>query len=455
MNNYSVYDVFTPSSPAKLAFVDRPALNENLVNAIRTPGKQIVVYGHSGSGKTTLLGNKLKQLYELHVTSRCLLTSSIDQLILEAFDQLNPYYLKTKSSKDSSGVKATLGQEYFGIKSAIEASQSSSETATHERILPPQLSPAALARFMGAAKACWVLEDFHKVPDAEKSRLSQIMKVFMDTAADYPDVKIIAIGAVDTARQVVQYDQEMRNRIAEFQVPLMTNEESREILSKAEGLLNIAIADEIKEKIAHYANGLPSVCHHLGLNLCLVKDIQIKAEHLVAFDMSDFQKAFDQYVSEMSDTLKSAFDKAFRRKKKGKFDNCRLIVQALATFEQEGATSRELSHKIRQTEPRYPAGNLTLYVTQLTRETRGQLLRYDNDSGRYSFADPIYRAFALALLKQPARSAAELDIQWTISPDILKAYRDEMFAIVFSSITESKLLIPMNKPSEPSTIKKK
>ena len=36
--------------------------------------------------------------------------------------------------------------------------------------------------------------------------MAQIMKVFMDTAVDYPDVKVVAIGAVDSAREVIKYD---------------------------------------------------------------------------------------------------------------------------------------------------------------------------------------------------------------------------------------------------------
>jgi len=57
---HQLQDVFTPNKPARLTFVERESINETLVNALTTPGKQIVVYGHSGSGKTTLLINKLE-----------------------------------------------------------------------------------------------------------------------------------------------------------------------------------------------------------------------------------------------------------------------------------------------------------------------------------------------------------------------------------------------------------
>jgi Flp pilus assembly CpaF family ATPase len=60
-DRHEVRDVFTPTTPARLAFVERSSINNKLVNALRTPGKQIVVYGYSGSGKTTLLENKLHQ----------------------------------------------------------------------------------------------------------------------------------------------------------------------------------------------------------------------------------------------------------------------------------------------------------------------------------------------------------------------------------------------------------
>ena len=56
---YETYSVFTPSQPAELTFVDREEVNKQLVDSIRTPGRQLIVYGFRGSGKTTLINNKL------------------------------------------------------------------------------------------------------------------------------------------------------------------------------------------------------------------------------------------------------------------------------------------------------------------------------------------------------------------------------------------------------------
>jgi energy-coupling factor transporter ATP-binding protein EcfA2 len=260
---HRVEDVFTPTTPARLTFVERVRVNDRLVNALRTPGKQVIVYGHSGSGKTTLLVNKLHQIYEHHVTTRCVGGLSLDQLVLDAFDQLGPYYISERSSAKESSATAGLKAGYAGIQSQLKVSATSSETMT--RVLPPQLTPQFLARLIGAANACWVLEDFHKIDVSEKQRLGQIMKVFMDMADEYRQLRVVAIGAVDTAREVVQYEPEMKNRIAEIHVPLMTPAETSSIVDKGEERLKISIGTDIRKGIVRYSNGLASVCHHLCL----------------------------------------------------------------------------------------------------------------------------------------------------------------------------------------------
>ena len=68
-------------------------------------------------------------------------------------------------------------------------------------------------------------------------------------------------------------------------------------------------------------------------------------------------------------------------------------------FDQEGAPHGEIMERVKRKEKNYPAGNLTYYLNQLTSPERGSLLRYDATSGRYSFSDPIYRAFALSVFK--------------------------------------------------------
>lgn len=97
-------------------FVERDPINERIVDALRTPGKQIVVYGHSGSGKTTLVVNKLHQLYESHITSRCVRNLSFEALVAT--------YLEARAdfSRRSKEVSSSTTQRRESIVSAIRYS---------------------------------------------------------------------------------------------------------------------------------------------------------------------------------------------------------------------------------------------------------------------------------------------------------------------------------------------
>ncbi len=397
MDVYQARDVFTPTRPARIAFVERDSVNDKLVNALTTPGKQIVVYGHSGTGKTTLLVNKLAQLYEHNITTRCMKGLSFDQVLLDAFDQLAPFYTQERLSVVSRTREAEFGANYAMLQAKLAAQVTSDSSEKSARLLPPQLTPQALGKLLGAQRACWILEDFHKVDEEEKQKLSQLMKVFMDLSDEFPELKIVALGAVDTARQVVDYDNEMRNRVAEIHVSLMTEREIAAIIKKGEQALNIEFNPDIKRIISRHSNGLASVCHHLCLNMCDAADVSKTALGSPArLTREHCDTALKAYVDEASDSIKSAFDKALKKRRKTQYENASLILEALSSLSDTGAARIDIHKKILQKEPRYPEANLKYILKKLLTPEYGKILRYDSNSGRFSFSDPIFRVYALA-----------------------------------------------------------
>lgn len=396
---YSVYDVFTPTTQAQLNFVDRNAINDYLVDALRTPGKQLIVYGESGSGKSTLLLNKLRQIYSDHITTQCSSVMTYDQLLLDAFDQLDPYYLASQTLQKGRSVSAGLTADFSRIRASIDAALTQSTTQSTTRVLPPQLTAQRLAQFLGAQGMCWVVEDFHKMPDSEKLPFSQSMKIFCDASATYPEVKTITIGAADTARQVVEYDPEMSRRVTELLVPLMTDEELDTILLNGQQLLNVDLS-ELVNPVVQYSAGLPAVCHQLALNVCLEDGILATQDKRTTFNRENLIPAAERYVRESSDTLKARFDKALRRHRVRRFDNCRLILAAIASGPLTGMLVSDILNTVRAEEPDYPTGNLTQYLRELTQDARGNVLHLGTD-GKYRFSDPLYYSFAqLTLLEQ-------------------------------------------------------
>jgi hypothetical protein len=399
MPTYITTQVFTPTSPARLTFVERETINEQLVSALKIPGKQVVVYGHTGCGKTTVLTQKLEQLYEEHITSSCTNTTTFEALLINAFEQLETFYSSERTHTSRRKLSATLEAQLGRIKAALGGEGETSEGTKSTRLVPPQLTPQTLAQLLGELHECWVLEDFHKVAPAEKVKLAQCLKVFMDMADRYPEVKIIAIGAVDSAREVVQYEPEMKNRVSEIPVPLMNYQELTAIIRKGANLLGVHFSHEVIQGIVWFSNGLASVCHSLCLYTCEAANVESTSQYVVHLSTSHLQKSVEKFVDESSDSLKAVFEKAFRPSKKTKFDNYRIVVRALASFGQDGATKAALYAKIRESEPNYPPTNLNHCLKQLIAEERGTIMRYSQTSASYSFADPVFRAYALTSLR--------------------------------------------------------
>lgn len=222
---YYLNDVFTPSTSAILTFVERPDLDKQINKALTIPGMQLIVYGHSGSGKTTITQNILNDKKINFISTNCILDTTINDIMLDAFDKLNPFYTSEYNTKTSVKISSELKSSYLSLDSILKSEMNKEYGDKQQRILPVQLTPQRLAEFLGVAKIVWILEDFHKVAVGERQKLSQILKIFVDTSNKYKNVKVIAIGAVGTAREVVNYDTELNNRISEVAVPLMTKDE--------------------------------------------------------------------------------------------------------------------------------------------------------------------------------------------------------------------------------------
>ena len=233
---YELKNVFTPTTSANISYITRENVENKLRKALDIPGKQVVIYGHSGSGKTTVLNHIIKEKSLTTITSRCTKNSTVESIILDAFDELNPYYVESINGTRKESISGSISTEYFGIKSSISGNVENSVGEVRKRIIPPQLTIQRLCEFVGAADAIWVIEDFHKVLDEEKSKISQMMKLFMDKARDHEKSKIVVLGAADYGYEIVQHDTELNNRVAEVEVPLLTTSEITKIIQRVKRL---------------------------------------------------------------------------------------------------------------------------------------------------------------------------------------------------------------------------
>lgn len=398
MTEYYTNQVFTPTKPAVLSYAERNhKINNHLIDALMTPGKQIVLYGHSGCGKTTLLINKLNETYESYFITRCTKSMGFDQVLLDGFDQLEEVYIQ-KTERKKFKLSPELSIDYQDIKASFKFFEKTKETEINKiSLIPPQLTTRKLAKFFGEANACWVLEDFHKIKEDEKSKTSQLMKVFMDMSLEYDNVKIIAIGALGTARQVIEYDKEMNNRVSEIFVPYMSTSEISNIINTGEKLLNLRFAKDVKDKIIKFSCGLPSICHQLCLNICFNLKIYKTQKNLRAINIEDLDKAIEKFLEEKSDSLKADYDRAIKVIRQSKNNLPEKIIEVCLNLNKDEFTIEEILEKIDK--KTFNLKEIEKVVSELISIKRSEILFFDEYSNRYRFSNLFLKAYCSLKLK--------------------------------------------------------
>lgn len=387
---YKLQQVFTPTSYAELSYKRRPQLEDRLKSAILQPGKQIIIYGHSGSGKSTLLHNVLKDNLILNITSQCIKNTTVDDLMIDAFDKLNTYYVAKATNCDKESSTASLKSEYKVISSMMTSVQETSHIVEKKRLLPPQLTPQRLASFLGAAGYVWIIEDFHKVAQEEKTKLAQIMKLFVDVANTYNKVKIIAIGAAETGHEIVECDSELNNRVMEIGVPLLRSYEIMDILNRGTSLLNIKFEDELKTKIVKYSNSLATIAHQLAYNICEINKIYETQKQSINLQVTKLNQSLQNFLDEKEDTFKNLYSK-ITEQRSGKYQNVELILKAMVELSGNEISQHEILLKINESIVNYPQGNLSTYLKKLCSPECDEVLRLN--AGRYSFSNPFFKAY--------------------------------------------------------------
>lgn len=379
-------EVFTPNTIAKLTYVKRDTIETDLEKYLSLPGKQIVIYGHSGSGKTTLLRNKLRELSQNLIRTHCENKTSFNDLLLQAFDELNSFYVAEKNTNHQYSISNELKAEYAGISSKVNATYTESESQKIIRIVPPQLTPQKLAQFLGEINCVWLIEDFHKVNDQEKLRIADVIKIFIDSANDYKDVKIICIGAVGTARELIELDTNLNNRVAELFVPLLKNEEIEIIVDKGFDLLNVIIDKDLKNKIVYYSNNIASITHQICYDLCFHSDIATSKFFPKKLKSDSFKVAINSYVRQNSDTFTKIYDTIICHRYGWN------VLKSFEHLEKEFLSFNEIKQNI-PNGTRINDDELTNFLEQLGSAEYKEIIRLDRNSKKYSIASPFFKAF--------------------------------------------------------------
>lgn len=377
-----VEEVFTPAVAAnlKLNYIERETLISQLNHFFQTAGKQIVVFGYSGSGKTTLITNELKRNKIDFIKTHCSQNTTFEELILNVFDELDVVYKKTTKCKVSSSVSA----EYMKIKASIGGDR----VDVYERIVPPQLTKKKLATFLGEAKCYWIIEDLHKLNEDNKRKVADTLKEFIDIAIEYPNVKVICLGALNSSKNLIELDPNLNDRVADFNVPLMTDEEIGLLIENGFHILNLSISERHKQRIISLSNNIASVAHQLCLNIChklsytkmRFFDVPLITDEIIDSSIKD-------YINEKSGRFKSLLDRVLAIKSDRNVG--RKILRMFIDVDFEGVYIDEIYKRFKS----FPQDTIKEILDNLCTSKYDEAFRIDEDSNKFKLVNPFFQVY--------------------------------------------------------------
>lgn len=383
---YELGKVYTPTTVAKLAYVRRNELEQKFIKYFKLAGKQIILYGHSGSGKTTLVNNILESNGIKYIITQCESASTFNDILINAFDELNLYYTKEVSDKSSSKTEGELSAEINSIGAALKQTITEEHEETFVRILPPQLTPQRLSETLGKLGLVWIIEDFHKVANPEKKRIADLIKIFIDKANQYPKLKIICIGAVDTAREMILLEPNLSTRIVELNVPLLTDDEILEIINQGSDCLNIMMSDALKDKIIHYSNRLASMAHQMCYDMCYSNGVYKTCRKKTVIGDEKFKDAIESYLESNSDTFRSVYESSIKEPV-GWY-----VLKTFAVYGHNKLPFKVIKKKVCSKNRSFTNDEINSKLIELS-SCQNNILRFDPNSGKYSISSPFWGAF--------------------------------------------------------------
>jgi len=200
-------DVFRLSGLPTYTFVE-PVRYQEIKISIRTPGRCSVIEGPSGIGKTTTV---LKVLEELGLR---------DQVLS----------LSARRPEDAALIAELSEMKDIGTV---------------------------------------IIDDFHRLPDATKAKLSDFMKLLAE--ADSDKSKLILIGINKAGQQLVKYALDLGMRIDVFKLEANPLHKIEQLISQGSEALNIVIAAQIQ--LAERAQGSYQIAQLLCHKICILSRI--------------------------------------------------------------------------------------------------------------------------------------------------------------------------------------
>ncbi len=371
---HRVDELIAPSAPVtrRDLFAGRQKPIETFLRALEQPGQPLVVVGEPGTGKSSLLA-MAPEFSDAPLT--------VVRVVAEGGDTFPMLWRKVADHVRASVLRAERG---------LAGSPFGGRVLSDAGVTPGgNLSVAqAVTLVRGMAETNPVLIAFDAFDRADAEARGWMAQVVTQVAALAPRAILVVSGCAASAAELVP----SMEGVMPLHLTRMSNEECIETVLRDLRVTGLSAEDEVVERIATLALGLPGAAHDL-VRRTAASAIADGATHLTSHHLVvGVQAALDGADA----TIVQMYEQSIIRARRGIYPEI-LLACALSPRDAQGtfsvADARDTLQRIVNREVR----GLTNQIAALTEEGRGAVLAKEGAAklARYHFVEPMLEPYIL------------------------------------------------------------
>jgi type II secretory pathway predicted ATPase ExeA len=330
-------DVFTPSSlPLREnnVYSRRPGAERDLQRAA-TRKQVAIVFGDFGVGKTTLVQRFFQTAKD---EGRLIYIPSAAELTLEAIFRRILEVLDYSVEADRTRTTQWAGQGGVDFRILTATANRTVTDESHRQLVITSPSDVQMLQMMDGARLVLVIDEMHKASRAFRDQLANLIKSVKSADFDYPT--IVLIGTTLDAERLVDRDPGIDRHVVEIQVPLMTANEARFIVTEGYRRLALRISNDLADRVVESAAGAPTIVHCLCLDAA---EAALSAGRTEIVE-EDCLYAVKSYIQDHGRRLASAYMKVIETTGPKRYR--KRILHAVADVDSDYATMEDIRRRV-------------------------------------------------------------------------------------------------------------
>jgi Cdc6-like AAA superfamily ATPase len=284
-------DVFTPTRPQRSArrLTGRQSELSRIFRALTVERAHVVLYGERGRGKTSivnLVAGSARSAGYMVAHYACSMESDFDEIVRGLARDLPPPLL---------AVPIQQGPHLRGCEGALPA----------ERIQPRDI--VGLCGRLTGRHLILIVDEFDRVQNFEtRTRFADTIKQVSDRGAA---LSFVIVGVSDSLEELLGQHPSIQRNVLGLPLPLLSDEQVREILARGGKEAGIHFPPEIEQAIVTTARGVPYIAQLLGLHA----GSEALDRRSVEVNMGDFATACMRALEEMDPRVAASFSRLMSR----------------------------------------------------------------------------------------------------------------------------------------------